>query len=135
MIVVDASALLETLLQTDLAGRLMERLFEPSASLHAPHLLDIEVTHAFRRMVQRKDITAVRAEQGLADFSQLHIERHGHQALTGRIWQLRESMTAYDGAYVALAEALDAPLLTCDAKLAHSHGHRARIDLITVASS
>ena len=135
MIVVDASALLETLLQTDLAGRLMERLFEPSASLHAPHLLDIEVTHAFRRMVQRKDITAVRAEQGLADFSQLHIERHGHQALTGRIWQLRESMTAYDGAYVALAEALDAPLLTCDAKLAHAHGHRARIDLITVASS
>jgi predicted nucleic acid-binding protein len=130
LIVLDASAVLETLLQTRLAERLMERLFEPSASLHAPHLLDIEVPHALRRLVQREDITAERAEQGLADFSQLHIERHGHQALIARIWHLRESMTAYDGAYVALAEALDAPLLTCDAKLAHSHGHRARIDLI-----
>ena len=130
MIVVDASAVLETLLQTDLAGRLMECMFEPSNSLHSPHLLDVEVTHAFRRMVQRKDITAVRAEQGLADFSQLHIERHSHQALIGRIWQLRESMTAYDGAYVALAEALGAPMLTCDSRIAHAHGHRARIDLI-----
>lgn len=130
MIVVDASALLETLLQTDLAPRLMDRLFEPSASLHAPHLLDIEVTHVFRRMVQRKDLSAGRAEQGLLDFSHLYIQRHGHRALTGRIWQLRESMTAYDGAYVALAEALDATLLTCDAKLARAHGHRARIDLI-----
>ena len=108
----------------------MKRLFEPSASLHAPHLVDIEVTHALRRLVQREDITAARAEQGLADLSQLHIERYGHQPLTARIWQLRESMTAYDGAYVALAEALDAPLLTCDVKLAHAHGHRARIDLI-----
>jgi predicted nucleic acid-binding protein len=130
LIVIDASALLETLLQTSLAGRLMERMFEPAASLHAPHLLDIEVTHAFRRMVQRKDITAARAEQGIADSSQLHIERHGHQALIARIWQLRESMSAYDGAYVALAEALDAPLLTSDVRLAHAHGHRARIDLI-----
>ncbi len=130
MIVVDASALVETLLQTNLAARLMKRLFEPSASLHAPHLVDIEVTHALRRLVQREDITAARAEQGLADLSQLHIERYGHQPLTARIWQLRESMTAYDGAYVALAEALDAPLLTCDVKLAHAHGHRASIDLI-----
>ena len=130
MIVVDASALVETLLQTELAGRLMERIFEPSASLHAPHVVDIEVTNAFRRLVQRRDITTARAEQGLADYSQLHIERHGHQALIGRIWELRDSMTAYDGAYVALAEALDAPLLTCDAKLAHAQGHRARIDLI-----
>lgn len=130
MIVVDASALLETLLQTDRAARLMERMFDPITSLHAPCLVDIEVIHAFRRLVQRKDITVVRAEEGLSDFAQLPIERHSHQALTRRIWQLRDSMTAYDGAYVALAEALDAPLLTCDAKLAHAHGHRAKIDLI-----
>jgi predicted nucleic acid-binding protein len=130
LIVVDASAVLETLLQTSLAARLMERLFAPSASLHAPHLLDIEVTHAMRRLVLHDDVATPRAEQALADFSQLHIARHGHQSLAGRIWQLRESMTAYDGAYVALAEALDAPLLTCDAKLARAHGHRARIELI-----
>jgi len=108
----------------------MERMFEPSASMHAPHLLDIEVADALRRMVQRKDITTVRAEEGLADLAHLRIERHGHPLLLGRIWQLRESMAAYDGAYVALAEALDAPLLTCDAKLANAHGHRARIELI-----
>jgi predicted nucleic acid-binding protein len=130
LIVADASALLELLLQTDVAGRLMERLLGPSASLHSPHLLDIEVTHALRRLVQREDITVVRAGQALADFSLLHIERHGHQALTARIWQLRDSMTAYDGAYVALAEALDAPLVTCDARLARAHGHRARIEIV-----
>ena len=101
LIVIDASARLETLLQTGLAVRLMERMSEPAASLHAPHLLDIEVTHAFRRMVQRKDISAARAKHALADFSQLHIERYGHQALIARIRQMRESMTAYDGAYVA----------------------------------
>jgi predicted nucleic acid-binding protein len=130
LIVVDASAVLEALLQTKLARRLMERMLEPSATLHAPHLLDIEVTHALRRLVQRGDLTVSRARQGLDDFSHLLIERHGHQLLTMRIWQLRESMTAYDGAYVALAEALDAPLLTCDVKLSHAHGHKARIDLI-----
>jgi predicted nucleic acid-binding protein len=106
-------------------------LLEPSAILHAPHLLDIEVARALRRLAQHGDLTVSRAEQGLDDFSQLHIERHGHRLLTMRIWQLRESMTAYDGAYVALAEALDAPLLTCDAKLATAHGHKARIDLVT----
>ena len=130
MIVVDASAVLETLLQTRLAARLMERLFEPTATLHAPHLLDIEVTHALRRLAQRGDLTGSRASQGLDDFSQFNIERHGHQLLNMRIWQLRDSMTAYDGAYIALAEALDAPLLTCDAKLAHARGHKAKIDLI-----
>lgn len=108
----------------------MERLLGPSSSLHSPQLLDIEVTHALRRLVQRSDITVVRAELVLADFSQLHIERHAHQALIARIWQLRDSMTAYDGAYVALAEALDAPLVTCDARLARAHGHRARIEVI-----
>ncbi len=108
----------------------MERALTPSESLHAPHLLDIEVTHALRRIVQREEITVLRAEQGLEDFSQMLIERHGHQSLTARIWQLRESLTAYDGAYIALAEALDVPLLTCDAKLARAHGHRAKIELI-----
>jgi predicted nucleic acid-binding protein len=130
LIVVDASALLEVLLKTALADRLMDRVFAPSESLHAPHLLDIEVTNALRRLVLREEVTAVRAEQALEDFSQLLIERHGHQLLTARIWQMRESMTAYDGAYVALAEALAAPLLTCDAKLARAHGHQANIELV-----
>ena len=108
----------------------MDRALGPSESLHAPHLLDIEETHALHRLVQREEITTIRAEQGLEDFSQMLIERHGHQPLTERIWQMRESLTAHDGAYVALAEALEAPLLTCDAKLARAHGHQAKVELI-----
>ena len=109
---------------------LMERALQASERLHAPHLLDIEVTHVLRRLVQRKELSTVRAAQAFDDFAQLPIERHGHQLLLPRIWQLRETLTAYDGAYVALAEALSAPLLTCDAKLARAQGHFATIELI-----
>jgi predicted nucleic acid-binding protein len=130
LIVIDASALLEILLRTDRADQLMERAFEASERMHAPQLLDIEVTQVLRRLVQRKEITAARAEQSLDDLTNLLIERHEHQALIPRIWQLRDSLTAYDGAYVALAEALGAPLLTCDAKLAGAHGHRATVELV-----
>jgi predicted nucleic acid-binding protein len=130
LIVIDASALLEMLLQTPRADQLMERALEPSVRLHAPHLLDIEVTQVLRRLALRKEITVVRAEQALDDLNNLVIERHEHQTLVRRIWQLRDSLTAYDGTYVALAEALNAPLLTCDAKLAGAHGHRATIELI-----
>ena len=96
---------------------------------HAPHLLDIEITQALRRLVQAKAIDAVRAEQALADYAQLAIERHEHVPLLARIWQLRDAISAYDACYVALAEALDAPLLTCDGKLARAHGHAAQIRL------
>lgn len=130
MIVIDASALLEMLLRTDRADRLMERALAASERLHAPHLLEIEVAQALRRLVQRDEITNVRAEQALDDFAHLVIERHAHPSLLPRIWQLRDALSAYDGAYVALAEALPAPLLTCDAKLARAHGHRATIELI-----
>jgi predicted nucleic acid-binding protein len=130
LIVIDASALLEILLRTDRADRLMERAFEGSEQMHAPQLLDIEITQVLRRLVRQKEITVTRAEQALDDLANLLIERHQHQALVPRIWQLRDSLSAYDGAYVALAEALAAPLLTCDAKLAGAHGHRATIELV-----
>jgi predicted nucleic acid-binding protein len=130
LIVIDASALLEMLLQTPRAAQLMERALEPAERMHAPHLLDIEVTQVLRRLAQRKEITTARAEQALDDLNNLVIERHEHQTLMRRIWQLRDSLTAYDGAYVALAEALGAPLLTCDAKLAGAHGHHATIELV-----
>jgi predicted nucleic acid-binding protein len=130
LIVIDASALLEILLRTDRADRLMERAISGSEQLHAPQLLDIEVTQVLRRLVRQKEITAARAEQALQDLADVLIERHEHQALVQRIWQLRDSLSAYDGAYVALAEALAAPLLTCDGKLAGSHGHRATIELV-----
>lgn len=127
---IDASALLEILLRTDLADRLMERAFSGSEQMHAPQLLDIEITQILRRLVLQKEITAARAEQALQDLTDLLIERHDHQALIQRIWQFRDSLSAYDGAYVALAEALAAPLITCDRKLARAHGHRATIELV-----
>jgi predicted nucleic acid-binding protein len=129
VIVLDASALLEILLRTPLAERLMDRALGASERMHAPHLLDVEVTQVLRRLVRLKEVTAARAEQALDDLSKLAIERHEHQSLVGRVWQLRDSISAYDGVYVALAEALDAPLLTCDAKLAGAHGHHATIEL------
>ncbi len=81
-------------------------------------------------MVRQADMSALRAEEALNDCAQIFIERHAHQPLQKRIWQLRDSLSGYDGAYVALAEALDAPLLTCDARLARAHGHDAVIELI-----
>ena len=66
----------------------------------------------------------------MTDLLDLPVHRHPHDILLPRIWELRRSVTAYDAAYVALAEALDAPLLTRDGKLARSHGHRARIELV-----
>lgn len=126
----DASALLEILLQTVRAERLMQRALAASERIHAPELLDIEVISALRRLQQRRELSAERAGQALEDLSYLAIQRHAHGPLLGRIWELRDSMTAYDAAYVVLAEALGAPLLTCDARLSRAHGHRANIELI-----
>jgi predicted nucleic acid-binding protein len=130
LIVVDASALIEILLQTASAESLMSRALDPTERLHAPQLLDIEVTQVLRRLVQRKELTVARADQALEDFGSLAIERHDHLHLIHRVWQLRDSLSAYDGTYVALAEALEAPLLTCDSRLARAGGHRAKIELV-----
>ncbi len=130
MIVIDASALLELLLGTQRAERIARRALAPAECLHAPHLLDIEVAQALRKLVQLEDLTAQRAEQALGDYASLAIDKHPHHDLLARIWQLRDSLTAYDAAYVALAEALDAPLLTCDARLGRAHGHGASLEVV-----
>lgn len=130
MIVVDASAVLEFLLRTEKGVRVQERMLDSGESLHAPHLIDIEVSQTLRRLVILKEITAARGKQALEDHVALHIKRAEHKDLLERVWSLRDSITAYDAAYVVLAEILDCPLITCDAKLARSHGHRARIELI-----
>jgi predicted nucleic acid-binding protein len=135
LIVIDASALLEILLRTERADRLMERAFKGSEQMYAPQLLDIEITQVLRRLVRQKEISAARAELALQDLADLVVERHEHQTLIRRIWQLRDSLSAYDGAYLALAEALAAPLLTCDGKLAGAHGHRATIELVRSSPS
>ncbi len=128
MAVLDASAALELLLKTTRALRWADRLFE--RELHAPHLLDIEVMHALRRMAQADAITDVTAQRAFYGLKQLPLFRHPHWPLLSHIWDLRQALTAYDAAYVALAEALDLPLFTCDAKLSRSHGHFVKIVLL-----
>ena len=130
MIVVDASAMVELLLQTGLGARVETRLFSEGEELHAPHLIDLEVLQALRRFVRTGDLDAVRAQQALDDLADMDVHRHGHVDLTGRIWELRENFTAYDAVYIALAEALGAPLLTCDRPMAAAPGHRARVEAI-----
>ena len=130
MIVVDASAVLELLLRTARGLKVQERVLVSRESLHAPHLIDIEVTQTLRRLVNLKELSPVRAQQALEDHLALNIKRAEHKDLLERVWTLRDSVSAYDAAYVVLAEVLEAPFITCDAKLARAHGHNARIELI-----
>jgi predicted nucleic acid-binding protein len=129
--VLDTSAALEVLLKTPLGAAVLPRVLHSDQLLHAPHLLDIEFAHALRRLAQSGAIQQISAEQALTDLADLRLIRHPHGQLVQRIWELRSSVSAYDAAYVALAEALDMPLLTCDAKLSRSHGHRAKIQLLS----
>jgi len=130
LIVIDASAVLELLLRTDKGIKVQGRALVSRESLHAPHLIDIEVTQTLRRLVHLKEISAARGRQALEDHVALNIKRAEHREFLERVWALRDSITAYDAAYVVLAEILDAPLITCDAKLARAHGHEARIELL-----
>jgi predicted nucleic acid-binding protein len=130
LIVVDASALIEALLDASGGSRATERLFDPGETLHAPHLIDVEVAQVMRRYSRSGEIDAVRGMQALDDLHDFPIARYPHHPFLRRIWDLRHNVTANDATYVALAEALAAPLLTRDAKLASSTGHDARIELI-----
>jgi predicted nucleic acid-binding protein len=130
MIVVDASALLEFLLQTSLGARVEARLFGEEDELHAPHLLDVEIAQGLRRLVRTGEVSSGRAEEAIADFTDLDLHRHAHLDLLDRAWKLRDNISAYDAMYVALAEAIEAPIITCDNPLAKAPGHRARIEVI-----
>ena len=127
----DASATVELLVPTRRGRRLIERLRGSQEDLHAPHLLSVEVTHAIRRMATRGDIGQARAGMAMRNLAGLPVRRWDHEPLLARMWQLRNSLSAYDACYVALAEALDATLMTADGRLARSAGHRARIELVT----
>jgi predicted nucleic acid-binding protein len=130
VIVVDASVIVEVLLRTRNVQAIEERLFEVGQTLHAPHLLDIEVAHAVRRYAISGQIDGGRGRAALAVLAALPLNRHPHSFLLPRIWDLRNNLTAYDAVYVALAEALGAPLITCDGRLAGTAGHRTRIELV-----
>lgn len=130
MIVLDASAVLELLLATKAGRKVAARIRSPRLSLHVPHLLDLEVAQALRRYVAIGSLSSERARTALENLLDLDFVRHEHDVLLLRIWALRENLTAYDAAYVALAEGLKAPLVTLDRRLASAPGHRARIELV-----
>jgi predicted nucleic acid-binding protein len=130
VIVVDASAMLEVLLRTASAPRVEDRLFAPGETLHAPHLIDIEVAQVLRRYVAAGEADASRGRDALTDLDDLALTRYPHDFLLPRVWELRNNLSAYDAVYIALAEALDAPLVTRDQKLANAPGHRARVEMV-----
>jgi predicted nucleic acid-binding protein len=130
VIVVDASALVEALLQTPAAAAVREHLFGTEQTLHAPHLIDPEVTQVLRRYAAIGQIDPARGPMALEYLVGFPLDRYPHDVLLPRVWELRHNLTAHDAVYVALAEALDATLLTCDRGLAAASGHRARVALV-----
>jgi predicted nucleic acid-binding protein len=130
LIVLDASALIDLLLREEGVKAIEDRVFAPGESLNAPHLIDLEVAQVLRRYRLAGELSDSRAENAFDDLAALPLQRYPHDMLLPRIWELRHNATAYDAAYLALAEALDAPLLTRDRRLAASRGHRARIEVV-----
>jgi predicted nucleic acid-binding protein len=129
LIVVDASAMLEVLLGTETGVRVEDRLLSRGESLHAPHLLDLEVAQVLRRYAAAGQVSPERGLEALTDLADVPLHRYPHDVLLPRIWELRRNATAYDAAYLALAEALTAPLVTCDTRLASAPGHGAKVEV------
>jgi predicted nucleic acid-binding protein len=129
MIVLDASVVVELLINGALADSLRNDLAGRSESIIVPHLLDVEVLSAFRKLAAQRRIDSHRSAELLAGLVALPAERYPHAPLMGRIWELRHNFTAYDAAYIALAEATNSVLYTSDEKL--SKGHRAQVVLFT----
>ena len=129
MIVLDASVVVELLTNGILADSIRDALAGSDEAFVVPHLIDLEVMSALRRLAAGQRIDSHRTGQFLAGLAALPAERYSHTPLIGRIWELRHNFTAYDATYIALAEATDSVLYTCDEKL--SDGHRARVVLFT----
>jgi len=133
VLVVDTSAIIDALVHGNSATALADRL-AGDGDLHAPHLIDVELLHALRRLERRTELSGERADDVRADFAALPVTRYPQLGLGERIWQLRHNLTAYDAAYVALAEALEVPLITCDSRLAAAPGHHADVEVFEAQS-
>jgi predicted nucleic acid-binding protein len=129
MIVLDASAMVDWLLQTPAGQRIEQRIYARNETLHSVHLLDVEFTQVLRRLVRERTLIPKRADEAMEDLMALRITRYAPVLLLSRIWQLSNNMTAYDAAYVALAEELKAPLITRDQKIAAAPGHAAAVEV------
>lgn len=122
--------MLELLLLTPMASEIEKRVFAEEETLHAPHLIDLEVAQVLGRYCASGELDAERGEQALTDLADLPLTRYPHDLFLPRIWELMRHVTAYDAAYLALAEALPAPLLTLDARLAALAGLEARVECL-----
>ena len=129
MIVLDASAAVDWFLQTSAGQSIEKRIYSRNETLHAPDLLDLEVTQVLRRLALQRVVPVIRADEAVRDLLDLRITRYPHFVLLPRIWQLRHNLSAYDAAYIVLAEKLGAALVTRDARLASASGHAAAIEL------
>ena len=127
MIVVDTSALVDLLLEAPPNALLIGR-FRNVTEMHVPHLIDVEFLSVLRRLEGRGALTVDQVDLSLRKLGQLPLHRYPHAPLSNRVWQLRHSLTAYDGQYIALAEMLGLPLVTCDIKMSNAHGHQAAIE-------
>ena len=134
MIVVDTSAVIGVLAGQPEVPGLADRI-RMDADLHAPHLIDVEFQHALRWLVAAGAMTSDRAADTRSDFADLSIIRYPHLPLADRMWELRHNVTAYDAAFLVLAEVLAAPLITCDARLARAPGHTASVEVYSVGQS
>jgi predicted nucleic acid-binding protein len=130
VIVLDASVVIDWLIRSSAVQRIESRIFSPNQSLHAPELLDLEIAQVLRRLVREDTISTSRAETAIEDLLEMRITRYPHSVLLPRIWQLRHNLSAYDAAYVVLAERLGATLLTRDSRLASAPGHAATVEVM-----
>ena len=129
MIVLDASAVVDWLLRTPVGLQIEKRIYSRGQSLHCPHLLDLEVAQVLRRLVREGTVSALRAEEALQDLLALRITRYPHYIVLGKVWHYRHNLSAYDAAYLTLAETISAQLITRDARLASASGHSSRIEV------
>lgn len=130
MIVLDASAAVAIFLNSgSMVERLRRRIAETEETLHVPHLFDVEVLHVLRRHSLNGNLSESRRRIAFDRLSNTRFVRYPHTPLVERVWSLRDNLSAYDAAYVALAETLDAPLVTLDARLARAPGIRAAIEV------
>jgi predicted nucleic acid-binding protein len=129
VIVLDASAAVDWLLQTSVGQRIEDRIYLRGESLHAPHLLDLEVAQVLRRLVREAAVSALRADQAIEDLLSLRVTRYPHFVFLPHIWRLRHNFSAYDAAYFTLAEKLGATLVTRDGRLASASNRRVSVEL------
>jgi len=129
LIVLDASAAIDWLIQSPVGHLIGRRIRIRNEIIHVPHLFDVEILQVLRRLAWQGLISEQRADLAVQDLFHLRVVRYPHFILLSRIWQLRQNLTAYDAAYVALSERLHAPLVTRDARLSTTSGHTAQIEL------